>query len=32
MMIPRILFAVAVLNLIFLASEVAMNVLRVYFG
>jgi hypothetical protein len=32
MTVPRILLALAVLNLIFLLSEVTMNVLRVYFG
>jgi len=32
-MLPaRILFAVAALNLIFLVSELTMNVARVYFG
>jgi hypothetical protein len=31
-MLPRILIAVVVLNLIFLASDLVMNVVRVYFG
>jgi hypothetical protein len=29
---PRIILAVAILNLIFLVSELTMNVIRVYFG
>ncbi len=32
MLIPRILFAVAALNLIFLFSELTMNVVKVYLG
>jgi hypothetical protein len=32
MLAARILFAVATLNLLFLFSELAMNVVRVYFG
>ena len=32
MLAARILLAVAALNLLFLASEVAINVLRLYFG
>jgi hypothetical protein len=32
MIAARILFAVAALNLLFLFSELSMNVLRVYFG
>jgi hypothetical protein len=32
MLIPRIIMAVAVLNLLFLFSELTMNVVRVYFG
>src|ERR1700687_4736264 len=32
MLIARIIFAVAALNLIFLISELTMNVVRVYFG
>jgi hypothetical protein len=31
-LIPKILFAIAALNLIFLLSELTMNVVRVYFG
>lgn len=31
-MVPRIILAVVVLNLIFLASDLVMNVARVYFG
>jgi hypothetical protein len=31
-MIARIIMAVAVLNLLFLFSELTMNVVRVYFG
>jgi hypothetical protein len=32
MLIARIIFAVAALNLIFLIFELTMNVVRVYFG
>jgi hypothetical protein len=32
MLVAKILFAVATLNLLFLAVEIAINVLRVYFG
>jgi hypothetical protein len=32
MLIARIIMAVAVLNLLFLFSELTMNVVRVYFG
>lgn len=32
MLIARIIMAVAVLNLLFLLSELTMNVIRVYFG
>jgi hypothetical protein len=32
MLIARILLAVAVLNLLFLFSELTMNVVRIYFG
>jgi hypothetical protein len=32
MLIARIIFAIAALNLIFLLSELTMNVVRVYFG
>jgi hypothetical protein len=32
MLIARVIFAVAALNLLFLISELAMNVVRVYFG
>jgi hypothetical protein len=32
MLAVRILFAIAALNLIFLISELTMNVARVYFG
>jgi hypothetical protein len=31
-MIPLIIFAVAALNLLFLLSELTMNVVKVYFG
>jgi hypothetical protein len=32
MLVPKIILVVVVLNLIFLASELLMNVVRVYFG
>jgi hypothetical protein len=32
MLMARIIMAVAVLNLLFLLSELTMNVVRVYFG
>jgi hypothetical protein len=32
MVVPKILLAVVVLNLIFLALDLVMNVVRVYFG
>jgi hypothetical protein len=32
MLIVKIIFAIAALNLIFLLSELTMNVVRVYFG
>jgi hypothetical protein len=32
MLIARIIMAVAILNLVFLFSELTMNVVRVYFG
>jgi hypothetical protein len=32
MLVPRIILAVVVLNLLFLVSELVMNVVRVYFG
>jgi hypothetical protein len=32
MLVARIIMAVAVLNLLFLFSELTMNVVRVYFG
>ena len=32
MVLARILLAVAVLNLLFLFSELTMNVVRIYFG
>ena len=32
MLIAKIIFAIAALNLIFLLSELTMNVARVYFG
>jgi hypothetical protein len=32
MVVPRIILAVAVLNLIFLLTELVVNVVRVYFG
>ena len=32
MLVARIIMAVAALNLLFLFSELAMNVVRVYFG
>ncbi len=32
MLIPKILLGVAALNLLFLGFEVAINVLRLYFG
>lgn len=32
MTVPRLILSIAVLNLIFLGSEIAMNVLRVFFG
>ena len=32
MLIAKIIFAIAALNLIFLLSELTMNVVRVYFG
>jgi hypothetical protein len=32
MLLARIIMAVAVLNLLFLLSELTMNVVRVYFG
>jgi hypothetical protein len=32
MLIVKIIFAIAALNLIFLFSELTMNVVRVYFG
>jgi hypothetical protein len=32
MLIAKIIFAIAALNLIFLLSELIMNVVRVYFG
>jgi hypothetical protein len=32
MLVVRIIFAIAALNLIFLFSELTMNVVRVYFG
>jgi hypothetical protein len=32
MLVARIIFAVAVLNLIFLISDLTLNVVRVYFG
>lgn len=31
-LVVRIIFAIAALNLIFLLSELTMNVVRVYFG
>ena len=31
-LVPRIILAVAALNLIFLISELTINVVRVYFG
>jgi hypothetical protein len=32
MLIVKIIFAIAALNLVFLLSELTMNVVRVYFG
>jgi hypothetical protein len=32
MLIARIIFAIAALNLIFLFSELTMNIVKVYFG
>lgn len=32
MLIARIIMAVAILNLLFLFSELTMNIVRVYFG